>query len=297
VFRTVMGRNLRRAAGLAGCIAALALASSTALASFPGANGRIVYTTGTGATYEVHTVLPDGRGDRVIAHDGGGLTWSPNGRRLAFTGPGSNIFTMRADGSDRRQLTFDGDNLAPQYSPAGDRIVFTHVGTSDGFITTIRIDGSHRRTLGRGGAEAWAPSGEIAYIGARPTDSQSYIWEMRPDGTQKHRLVGLGEFGGYGPIYSPDGKRFLFVRFGGERFNQQVFLANGDGSAVRQPPCTPFSPLAYSPDGQWILGDSKQGDRGSASLNVVRSTAPCNRAKVASPVNLSEADWQALPSS
>lgn len=268
------------------------VAAIPASAVFPGQNGRIVYTTGQGASYRIHTVLPSGTGDAVIAHTGSGFSWSPNGRRLAFTGQGSNLYTMRSDGTDLRKLTSDGNDLAPHYSPGGDQIVFTHVGSSAAFITAIRTDGSHRRTLGRGAATAWAPTGEIAYIATRPGDSQTFIWAMRPDGSQKRRLVGLGEFGGYGPMYSPDATRFLFVRFGGNAFNQQVFLANADGSAVHRPPCTPFAPLSYSPDGNWILGNTKQNNQGTASLIRVSAAAPCTRLTVASAVNPGEADWQ-----
>jgi TolB protein len=45
--------------------------------------------------------------------------YSPDGRRIVFTvkrGPESQIHVMKADGSDWRQLTHEGNNMAPDWS-------------------------------------------------------------------------------------------------------------------------------------------------------------------------------------
>jgi TolB protein len=55
-------------------------------------------------------------------------TWSPSGDRLAFTsdrGGDRDIWTMRPDGSDPRQLTRDdASNLKPSWGPRGERLVY-----------------------------------------------------------------------------------------------------------------------------------------------------------------------------
>jgi Tol biopolymer transport system component len=63
--------------------------------------------------------------------EGWAPSWSPDGRRIAFSTasarPGSNVYTMRPDGSHRRRLTaerFPNNGFQPAYSPAGDDIVF-----------------------------------------------------------------------------------------------------------------------------------------------------------------------------
>jgi TolB protein len=46
-------------------------------------------------------------------------TWSPTGTHLAFASTragGSQIFTMRADGQDVKQVTFSGWNEKPVWS-------------------------------------------------------------------------------------------------------------------------------------------------------------------------------------
>jgi hypothetical protein len=93
-------------------------------------------------------VRPDGTGLRTeVVHlpgGAGGLVWSPDGTQLGFwmvvPDPGTDptvaglgeggdfpaqIFVINADGSGLRQLTEDGDNRWPTWSPDGSRIAFT----------------------------------------------------------------------------------------------------------------------------------------------------------------------------
>jgi Tol biopolymer transport system component len=49
---------------------------------------------------------------------------------------------MDASGGDVHQLTFDGDNYGPHYSPDGHRIAFTHFGSATSSIAVMHLDGS-----------------------------------------------------------------------------------------------------------------------------------------------------------
>jgi len=83
-------------------------------------------------------VRADGTGLREgvlqLPGEAGGLTWSPDGLRLAFWGIslGENgeeqlpaqIYVVNADGSELRRLTDEGDNRWPSWSPDGTRIAF-----------------------------------------------------------------------------------------------------------------------------------------------------------------------------
>lgn len=83
--------------------------------------------------------------------------WSPDGRRLAFndrtTVPGTNIFTMNADGSDRKNLTKDRElfQTASVWAPDGSRIAVNRfVGVNPPpyvDIVAIRPDGSDEQVL------------------------------------------------------------------------------------------------------------------------------------------------------
>src|SRR4051812_25286894 len=71
----------------AAAIAALALPSS-ALATFPGHNGRIAFHSFTATEgAQIFTVRPSGHGLRQITHVAGdaiSVDWSPDGQRIAF---------------------------------------------------------------------------------------------------------------------------------------------------------------------------------------------------------------------
>jgi Tol biopolymer transport system component len=55
---------------------------------------------------------------RLWSHsaEGGGLSWSPSGKALAFTYD-SEIYTIQADGHRLRRVTLAGDNLDPAWQP------------------------------------------------------------------------------------------------------------------------------------------------------------------------------------
>lgn len=298
------GRRRVFVLALIGCLAGVLVIVTSASAAYPGANGRIIYSTGRGPSYRIHTVLPSGQGDTVISDRGREFTWSPNGRRVVFVADSqSRIYTMRSDGGDVRQLTSDGFNYGPQYSPRGYRIAFTHLGT----VTVMHSDGSDRHVLSKGSLLAWTPDGRIAY------SCSSGLCVMRGDGTHREHLVRLGSAGGGGPIYSPDGDRFIFSRCeegASHAVSCTSFIANSDGTAVHRAPChlnyaDDYSPgggtgeripITYSPNGNWLLvGVLFMNDYGIFTVNLVRvSLQTCAGTRVAVRTR-GTTDWQPLP--
>jgi TolB protein len=87
--------------------------------------------------------------------------WSPDGQRVLFHsnngGPpdvSANLYTVRADGTDLRQLTFEEGGvrnvLGSSYSPGGKRIVFGRrpaTGGTNADIFIIHVDGTHERPV------------------------------------------------------------------------------------------------------------------------------------------------------
>jgi len=301
---------VRRIVVAVGVIGLCLLGTGTAHAVFPGQNGLIAY--GGGA--RIHTILPSGHDNQAITPlTAADPAWSPNGRRMAFTfdpdgfGVAYDIYTMRADGSDRQRLTFDGDDPVygyaqdPSYSPGGGRIVFGAIhDRSSNAIVTVRNDGSDRTTVAAGAhvnTPVWSPSGEIAYLLRRSSDERTSIWAMRPDGSDQHHLLDLGKGGGSGPIYAPDGREFLFARVWGDG-SRHTLLANADGTGVRKSPCAATldrmrSLYSYSPDGKWILAGNFDQETGATTLVRV-SLASCAVQRVVGHAG-GGADWQASP--
>ncbi|MDX1662936.1 MAG: hypothetical protein R3272_04025 [Candidatus Promineifilaceae bacterium] len=102
-------------------------------------------------------MLPDD-----VANHGGRSSWSPDGRWLAFyAGPRDNrdIYLIATDGSGAtRRLTNGGGNLAPDFSPRGDWIVFTSYREGDDAeIFIMRPDGSDVRQLTFNERPDWQP--------------------------------------------------------------------------------------------------------------------------------------------
>lgn len=140
-----------------------------------------IVTTGRRAA-QIHTVdVAAGRSTLIGANPATGLEnmirWSPDGSRIAYVvqqGDATHIYTMRADGSDRKALTVGkAHNNDPQWSPDGRQILFLAM-----------RDGSARQA----------------------------IYAMNADGSQAHELVGGGEEH-LMARWSADGRNIYFVRF------------------------------------------------------------------------------------
>src|SRR6266487_3350842 len=86
-------------------------------------------------------------------------TWSPDGARFAceggFIDPSlQGVYTLRSgDGGDLQRVTSDpgGDDCPGDYSPYGNRIVFTRVNDTTYELDTVRPDGSGLRRISPAG--------------------------------------------------------------------------------------------------------------------------------------------------
>ena len=133
---------------------------------------------------------------------GGGPRWSPDGATIAFTVQwrgGADIWTMDADGGNRRNLTDNADDpkqedWLPAWSPDATRMVFTSIrgdGPINADIYSMRRDGSDVHRLTRHPwadvYPAWAPGGDsIAFISTR--DNEPGVYKMGVDGDDQRPL-------------------------------------------------------------------------------------------------------------
>ena len=85
----------------------------------------------------------------LILAPGVGATAPGRNGRIAFqaqTDAGLQIFTVRANGHDLRQLTHvDGDATGPDWSPDGRRIAFSSDLSGESRLYVMDRDGSHQR--------------------------------------------------------------------------------------------------------------------------------------------------------
>jgi TolB protein len=283
---------MRTSSIVCSAVLALELAGASA-ASVPGSNGKLAYFSAA----EIFVVGNDGAHARSL---GAGLSpaWSPSGRRLAFDAPTNgnyDVWTMRADGRDRRRVT---QNPAPDYfaswSPDGTQVVFTSDrGGEDLYV--VGADGSGERRLTTDPAPdwgaAWSPDGSrIAFAGNARGNLEVEL--VNPDGTGRIALTD-DPARDYDPAWSPEGTRIAFTS---ERDGDaNVYVTNADGSGVTRltdDPAGDYRP-AWSPDGRLIAFES---DRDPAltdrDIYVMNADGSGQHRLRSGEANARDVDWQ-----
>jgi TolB protein len=228
----------------------------------------IVYTAYRGGSEDrsrIFKIHPDGTGRTFL---GAGCSspcltnsfpaWSPDGQQIAFQrglGPkvGRNkliaLFVMSADGANVMQVTQPGatsdhnnryQDLAPQWSPTGDRLVFARFDRrkNSQAIFTVALDGSglHRLTPWSLDADQpdWSPDGGwIAFRTQEASATHGDIYLVHPDGTELHGITsGPGKWASCS--FSPDGTEITaaFSPGFGSAGNADVYVMHVDGSGL-----------------------------------------------------------------
>jgi Tol biopolymer transport system component len=257
--------------------AALVTAAQPAQATFPGANGKIAFSTDLGPDSQIFTVNPDGSSETQLTHDDHGHAaapdFSPDGTRIVFQGDESGpmqIYVMDADGSDR-QLMFDDPeafDVLPQFSPDGTRVAFTRCTFSGCTIDVVGTDGTGLTQLTSSSWNAfnasWSPNGTRIAFDSNQDGLLSAIWVMDANGGGQHRLT-APELEGFDPDWSPDGTSITF----GDlccQFGTNVWSMTADGSGLKQLTHFPTKHqgafATHSPDGHSIVfvADTKYRD-------------------------------------
>jgi Tol biopolymer transport system component len=185
--------------------------------------------------------------------------WSPDGKRIAFTGTRGgdfNLFVMDADGKNLRQLTAHQGKYpyCAVWSPDGRRIVYNLRDQNN--LLLVLLDpatGSERPMLANVWDPAWSPDGKkIAFT--RLTEEGYKIHVMEADGLNETDIGSDGNMLGWSyPAWSPDGKQIAYANQVGE--DVELFVSTADGKEKSR--VTNLGKLntyaAWSPDGKRIL--------------------------------------------
>ncbi|MBN2383520.1 PD40 domain-containing protein [bacterium] len=94
---------------------------------------HIAFTVSTARGWHIHILDVETGMEKVLTDRGGNCrpAWSPDGRYIAYvstvTDGKGDIWTMRADGTDKRQITTSPDyDYCPTWSADGSKIVYAH---------------------------------------------------------------------------------------------------------------------------------------------------------------------------
>lgn len=181
--------------------------------------------------YRVWTVDPDG-GDAHPITDGlrdYWTSWSPDGERIVFAGADAgaplDLFTMRADGSDRRRIAATpSSDTQPAWSPDGGGIAFISDRDGQGQLWVMGVDGMGAtpvvETADEAQNPAWSPDGRWIAFYATNADGEDHVFVVGADGSDLRRLAP-----GLWPAWTPDGGSLLY---GGEGGLYRLAVAGGD---------------------------------------------------------------------
>jgi WD40-like Beta Propeller Repeat len=173
-------------------------------------SGALAWRRGPDPASDAADIVVDGRNlTQAPQENNWGPAWSPDGARLAYSstrdaGSTPRIWTMAADGSDRRLVT-SGHGEYPDWSPDGSQLVYAAPGT-DGAYDVFVIDaggGEPEPIVTSGGTDffpAWSPDGR--WIAFHRLEAGVFI--VRPDGSQEKRISPDADAGG--PVWAPDGR-------------------------------------------------------------------------------------------
>ena len=163
--------------------------------------------------------------------------YSPDGSHIVYASneDGSmNIYTMRSDGTDVKQLThtthcYNGGSF---FSPDGTKIIFRADRDQPDLMQVYIMDrdGSNLRQITNHDAVAWAPFWHpsqdiIAYTSALHGHHRYEIYLHSISTGQEYRVTHYPGFDGL-PAFNHDGTKMLWTSKRGEDNTSQVFMAD-----------------------------------------------------------------------
>lgn len=170
----------------------------------------------------------DPRSLRKITQAAGSFCWAPNGQLVYSSTASGNrdLWIMRADGTEQRQLTVDPAlDITPRVTPDNRYIVFVSNRSGDFQLWRMNLDGSNQIQLTRGGPKNHQTiSGDSKWVFYNTTDDW-HLWKISIDGGEPIEVAGyVATF----PSLSPDQETIVCVARKGLK-RELLFLPSAGG--------------------------------------------------------------------
>ena len=212
---------------------------------------RIGYVTGFNNKYRsIHSVKPDGTGDRIEYVDSIGTTlgnydyaWSPDGKSIAwirtFQSGYQEIITHNLKTDNEKQLTSDKKNIDEVFWAANNMIIFSSNKFGNTNLWCIPADGGKEQQITRGGGPdlGIVVSTDCKKLLYYQNQNLGYIWRADGTGTNLKQIT-FDDQNITSLCYSPDGQYIVFSATTDQGFagtsSQHLYVMNKDGSNRRQ---------------------------------------------------------------
>ncbi len=164
-------------------------------------DGRsILYSMASSGNTDIFKVSASGGGTPVRLTNTPGInvggSFSPDGTKIVFESDRSGkqqIYVMDANGSNQQRISFGGGSYAtPEWSPRGDLIAFTQLGSFN--IGVMTPGGQGEKILTHGGwqdeAPSWSPNGRVLqfFRTSQGRSGKSEIWQVDLTGVNERRI-------------------------------------------------------------------------------------------------------------
>jgi len=293
-----------------------------------GGTGIIAFVSDRAGIPQVYLMNSDGTNVRPITNEQDGACqpdWSPDGQKIVFVSPckirddsypGSSLYIINIDGTGKTPLpTTLGGDFEPAWSPDGKRIAFTSLRDDYFEIYALNLENNQverltdaRKISGSSYARqpAWNPFGtQLAYILRRVGITQVWLSRGQPLTVQtqsEHEQLTVADnaTNTFLPSWSPDGDVIVFnqTNLDGTSPAWLMRLRYEDRltrTASRVDIAPPIIDVSFSPDGFWIIFESKTNEQARHDIYIATVTGAGIKRLTTDPGSDFDPVWRPLP--